>query len=164
MTSIFTESPVQSASQVISQSSELSLICCYDQFINLFIGVIFALKVLTTHYWPNPGGVNVGGFLNVSSKYAVWAELVYIQLLTPNASFVGHLAGILVGIAYVKGPLSFLIDAVESIVFGDISRARPSRTTSGGYDQSRYRAGTTDYSHFFRNFFRNRAAGPGWRF
>ncbi len=35
-----------------------------------------------------------------------------IQLLVPNASFVGHLAGILVGLAYVYGPLRWLVNAV----------------------------------------------------
>jgi len=44
------------------------------------------------------------------SKYAVWAELVLIQLISPNASFVGHLAGILVGLAYIHGPLKYLVE------------------------------------------------------
>ena len=34
-------------------------------------------------------------------QYVTWAELIYIQLLTPNASFLGHLAGILAGILHV---------------------------------------------------------------
>lgn len=34
-------------------------------------------------------------------QYGAWAELVLIQLVTPNASFVGHLAGILAGLLYV---------------------------------------------------------------
>ena len=35
-------------------------------------------------------------------QYVTWAELIYIQLLTPNASFLGHLAGILAGILHVS--------------------------------------------------------------
>ena len=37
--------------------------------------------------------------LNVvfSAQYVCWAELLYIQLLTPRASFLGHLGGILAG-------------------------------------------------------------------
>ena len=34
-------------------------------------------------------------------QYVTWAELIYIQLLTPNASFLGHLAGILAGMLHV---------------------------------------------------------------
>ena len=76
-------------------------------------GVIFALKVLTTHF----DSSFVSHFMGVpiGSKYAVWAELVLIQMVSPNASFVGHLAGILVGLAYVYGPLSYLIDIIAGI-------------------------------------------------
>lgn len=75
-----------------------------------FSGVIFALKVLTTHYERRANRQVYG--IYVPSGYAVWVELVIIHLLVPNASFVGHLAGILVGLAYIHGPLSSLIDAI----------------------------------------------------
>lgn len=51
------------------------------------------------------------GFIPVPSKYIFWAELVLIQLITPNVSFVGHLAGILVGLLYTKGPLKVFMDS-----------------------------------------------------
>ena len=35
-------------------------------------------------------------------QYVCWAELVYIQLLTPRASFLGHLGGILAGLLHVN--------------------------------------------------------------
>ena len=38
---------------------------------------------------------------------SVWYELLIIQLLVPNASFIGHLAGIFAGIAYVWGAALF---------------------------------------------------------
>ncbi|XP_005106015.1 rhomboid-related protein 4 [Aplysia californica] len=75
-----------------------------------FSGVLFALKVVTTEYSP-PGVQYAFGFIPVPSKYMFWAELVLIQLVTPNASFIGHLAGILVGLAYTRGPLKILMDA-----------------------------------------------------
>lgn len=75
-----------------------------------FSGVIFALKVLVTHYSPS-GTQYVMGFIPVPSKYIFWAELVLIQLITPNVSFVGHLAGILVGLFYTKGPLKVFMDS-----------------------------------------------------
>lgn len=34
-------------------------------------------------------------------QFAAWAELVVAQLLIPNASFFGHLCGILAGLLYV---------------------------------------------------------------
>jgi rhomboid domain-containing protein 1 len=82
-----------------------------------FSGVIFALKVLTTHDLGNREvpfsfmGIPLGS--SVSAKYTVWVELILISLVTPNASFVGHLAGILVGLAYVYGPLKFILDSVH---------------------------------------------------
>jgi rhomboid domain-containing protein 1 len=73
-----------------------------------FSGVIFALKVLTTSYWESGYRRYFG--IRVSGKYAVWVELIAIQLMVPNTSFVGHLAGILVGVAYTQGPLKFIMD------------------------------------------------------
>ena len=77
-----------------------------------FSGVIFALKVLTTYNLPSGGSVVMGMF-PVPMRWACWAELVSIQLLIPNASFTGPLAGILVGLMYVKGPLKYVMDTVS---------------------------------------------------
>lgn len=77
-----------------------------------FSGVIFALKVLTTYNLPS-GVSMVMGMFPVPMRWACWAELVLIQLLVPNASFTGHLAGILVGLMYVKGPLKYIMDTVS---------------------------------------------------
>ncbi|KAG0714015.1 Rhomboid-related protein 4 [Chionoecetes opilio] len=76
-----------------------------------FSSVIFALKVLTTYYERSPYSSVFG--VAIPSKYAVWAELVIIHILVPNASFIGHLAGILVGLAYIYGPLSDVVDAIS---------------------------------------------------
>ena len=50
--------------------------------------MIFALKVLTTHNLPN-GTIYMLNIIPVPSKYAYWAELVIISLLSPNVSFAG---------------------------------------------------------------------------
>ena len=84
------------------------------KFLTFSAGVIFALKVLTTHYTP-AGTQYIMGF-PVPSRYACWAELLLIQLLVPRASFTGHLAGILVGLAFVKGPLKPILDVVPAIL------------------------------------------------
>lgn len=40
----------------------------------------------------------------LNTRYAAWLELVLISILVPNASFLGHLCGILAGILYVEVP------------------------------------------------------------
>lgn len=89
-----------------------------------FSGVLFALKVLTTHYTPE-GRMYVFGFIPLPSRYIYWVELLLIQMITPNASFTGHLAGIIVGLLYVKGPLKLIMDAL-------VSPASASRFRGGG--------------------------------
>ncbi|XP_014850418.1 PREDICTED: rhomboid-related protein 4 [Poecilia mexicana] len=69
-----------------------------------FSGVLFALKVLNNHY--HPGRVIYLMGLPVASRYASWVELVLIHFTAPGTSFVGHLAGILVGLLYTSGPLN----------------------------------------------------------
>ncbi|BFZ00506.1 hypothetical protein BsWGS_03545 [Bradybaena similaris] len=92
-----------------------------------FSGVLFGMKVLTTHYSP-PGTQLLLGFIPMPTKYVYWAELVLIQLMVPNASFVGHLAGILVGCAYTWGPLQHLMNAVMQPAGSSVDP--PSGTTS----------------------------------
>lgn len=55
-----------------------------------FSAVIFALKVITTHYTPTYGSNSILGFIPISTKYVVWVELIVIQLITPNVSFLGR--------------------------------------------------------------------------
>ena len=63
-----------------------------------FSGVIFGLKAVLQA--TEEGHAFVGG-MRVPAKLAAWGELVLIQLATPNASFLGHLAGILAGLTVV---------------------------------------------------------------
>ncbi|CAM1154561.1 RHBDD1 (predicted) [Pycnogonum litorale] len=81
-----------------------------------FSGVIFALKVVTTHYSRSSTSF-IFGSIPIPSQYAVWSELILIHLLVPRSSFIGHLAGILVGLAYVYGPLQKIIDNLLGYVF-----------------------------------------------
>ena len=80
-----------------------------------FSGVIFAVKVVSTHLQPH-GMTYVMGVFPVPMRLACWAELLLISLLFPNVSFVGHLSGILVGLAFVSGPLRTLMDAPLSLL------------------------------------------------
>jgi len=54
-----------------------------------FSAVIFALKVIMTHYEPSYTSNYIFGFIPFSRKYLVWFELVFIQFITPNVSFLG---------------------------------------------------------------------------
>ncbi|XP_037402236.1 rhomboid-related protein 4 isoform X2 [Pygocentrus nattereri] len=72
-----------------------------------FSGVLFGLKVVNNHY--NPGEVKYIMGVPVASRYACWVELILIHIMNPGTSFVGHLAGILVGLLYTAGPLQSLM-------------------------------------------------------
>lgn len=110
-----------------------------------FSGVVFAVKVVTTYLTP-PGTDLLLGFIPVNSRYACWFELLLIQLLVPNASFTGHLAGILVGLAYIKGPLKWIMEIIASPLrmLTNISR-RPAYTYQSGTANSRTHI---DYSRY----------------
>ena len=71
-----------------------------------FSGVIFGLKAVLQV--EEEGHATVGG-MRVPAKLAAWAELVAIQLVTPNASFLGHLAGILAGLLVVAAERAGLL-------------------------------------------------------
>ena len=65
-----------------------------------FSAVLFALKYVLNYNSPSTS--NVMGVINVPTKFACWAELVLISVISPNASFVGHLAGIFAGILWTQ--------------------------------------------------------------
>lgn len=82
-----------------------------------FSGVLFALKVVTTHL--HPAGMSyVMGVIPVPMRLACWVELVLISVLFPHVSFVGHLSGILIGLAFVSGPLRALMELPFSFLTG----------------------------------------------
>eukprot|EP00931_Biecheleriopsis_adriatica_P006056 TRINITY_DN107518_c0_g1_i1.p1 TRINITY_DN107518_c0_g1~~TRINITY_DN107518_c0_g1_i1.p1 ORF type:complete len:423 (+),score=36.34 TRINITY_DN107518_c0_g1_i1:92-1270(+) len=63
-----------------------------------FSAVLFGLKVIAHHSIMGQQALHFWGLpFAVQSKYAAWVELVLISVLSPNASFVGHLCGILAG-------------------------------------------------------------------
>ena len=59
-----------------------------------FSGVIFSLK--TIYYYILNRELLIYNF-RIHSRYMVWLDLLIASILLPNASFIGHLSGILAG-------------------------------------------------------------------
>jgi len=80
-----------------------------------FSGVIFALKYLNCQLSPEQQ-TRIMNF-NVVSKYATWVELILIQIIVPNASFLGHLSGILAGVFWVHFKLDKVYTKINRLFF-----------------------------------------------
>ncbi|KAF3693309.1 Rhomboid-related protein 4 [Channa argus] len=87
---------------MVTEDQSYSMACAVG-----FSGVLFALKVLSNYYYP--GNVTYVMGFPVSNRYASWMELVLIHITSPGTSFIGHLAGILVGLLYTTGPLKTIM-------------------------------------------------------
>ena len=85
------------------------------------------------------------------TQYAAWLELVLISMISPNASFLGHLAGILAGYLYVHGPIDAVLwiprqcfRTIKLLLFG--RDGVTSRTTYGsGYARGSADARSSDH-------------------
>lgn len=71
-----------------------------------FSGIIFHLSVLESYL--HPGSRSVFGFFSVPAFVYPWVLLLALQLIMPNLSFLGHLAGILTGTLQCHGVLDIL--------------------------------------------------------
>ncbi|GLI60424.1 hypothetical protein VaNZ11_002576, partial [Volvox africanus] len=69
-----------------------------------FSGIIFSLVVWESALSPAPFR-SILGLFQVPTAWYPWALLLFCQLLVPEASFVGHLAGLMVGQLWVWGVL-----------------------------------------------------------
>lgn len=97
-----------------------------------FSGVLFGLKIILNSR--SAGWSTVAGF-RLPTKYAAWAELVAIQLISPEASFLGHLCGIVAGLLHVY-VFSKLFAVVERMWRRSARRnQRSNRGTSRTYGQ-----------------------------
>ena len=59
------------------------------------------------------------GFFSISRRLAPWAELVIIQLLVPQASFFGHLSGVISGFIFttLRNPFSMVTRMLKMIKY-----------------------------------------------
>lgn len=93
----------------------------YHEYSVGFSGVLFALKVVLGSQ--SESYTYLHG-LRVPSSHAAWLELILIQMVSPDVSFLGHLGGILAGILFLglKGrnsgsdPLTILIRSLGRIL------------------------------------------------
>jgi rhomboid domain-containing protein 1 len=74
-----------------------------------FSGVLFAMKTILSFRADAPSVTNVYG-MQIPTRLASWAELFLTQLFVPGTSLVGHLGGIVAGLAWVAG--------MDRVVFG----------------------------------------------
>ncbi|XP_052432265.1 rhomboid-related protein 4 isoform X1 [Carassius gibelio] len=118
----------------MTEDSSYSLQCAVG-----FSGVLFGLKVVNNHY--HPGGTTYIMGLPVASRYACWVELVLIHIMNPGTSFVGHLAGILVGLLYTTGPLKSLMKTCAGFV-----------SSNGQYGWPRTYYNSSGYSGYGRGY------------
>mmetsp|Transcript_32700 Transcript_32700/g.45615 ORF Transcript_32700/g.45615 Transcript_32700/m.45615 type:complete len:101 (+) Transcript_32700:326-628(+) len=88
----------------------------------------------------NYGSPRLSNFygMMVPLKYMCWLELVLISIITPNASFLGHLCGILAGWFYLKKDVLFssLGNRLATLAGGQRSRIqrgvlRPAQPRAG---------------------------------
>ncbi|XP_068569358.1 rhomboid-related protein 4 [Cebidichthys violaceus] len=124
----------------LTQDHSYSMACAVG-----FSGVLFALKVLSNHY--HPGGVTYVMGFPVSNRYVSWVELVLIHITSPGTSFVGHLAGILVGLLYTAGPLKAIMKKCAGSVTsnGYNSQSNAYYSSSGFSDYSGTGGGYSGY-------------------
>ncbi|XP_061073389.1 rhomboid-related protein 4-like isoform X2 [Conger conger] len=117
----------------------------YNMQCAVSFSVLFGLNVVNSHQFR--GGVtNVMGF-SVANSYVDWLELILFVMLP--GTFVGHLAGFLVGILYTEGPLMSVMKVCAGVltVIGDSAGRRHYYSSSGfsGY------AGTRSNSPYAQN-------------
>lgn len=98
-------------------------------------GVVFALIVCETNY-NDTRSRSVFGLFEVASAWYPVALLIFIQLMIPGVSFVGHAGGIAAGWLYVRGYLNFVLlrethaEYLETSTFCAPLRSLPSFVTS----------------------------------
>ena len=102
-------------------------ICCVG-----FSSILFCLKFILNQRYSETS-TSIGGLL-IPTQYAAWLELLMIQIITPHASFMGHLSGIISGWFYLKYVSPFLYRYVinSSSSSSSSSRGQP-RFYGSGY-------------------------------
>lgn len=126
-----------------------------------FSGVLFVLIVIDVDL---SGGDqrSIFGLFAVPAWLYPWVMLVFMSMLMPNVSFIGHFSGIVVGYMYKWHLLSWLAPSART--FSRIeSRICSCCTTTGGYVRadSVHDAQNFQPFAFFQHFYRDTPDGGG---
>jgi rhomboid domain-containing protein 1 len=89
-----------------------------------FSGVLFALNTALPYVIQHPDQSVVYG-IQVPTRYVTVMELLLISVLVPNASFLGHLCGIIVGYAFGTRYFDFIFRMPQILLEGPGARAPP---------------------------------------
>ena len=73
---------------------------------------------------------SVFGLFSVPTRYYPWVLLVLFQLMIPNASMIGHLAGLLVGLGMANGPFMNTAVHLSHATATRVEAKLPSRITN----------------------------------
>ncbi|KAJ3040863.1 hypothetical protein HDV00_010323 [Rhizophlyctis rosea] len=93
-------------------------------------GLIFAFITIDVHERPSPR--TIFGMMTIPSQITPWVLLIVAQLIFQNASFLGHLSGILAGLIFLSGYInrlrlsSSLASRVEHSAAGNVLAQRRS--------------------------------------
>lgn len=79
-----------------------------------FSGVLFSLAALECFLSP-VASRSIFGLITVPTKLYPWALLVVLQVMMPNISLVGHLAGLVVGLLYCAGKLHWTVPSFKAV-------------------------------------------------
>ena len=79
-----------------------------------FSGVLFAMAVDEASLSPFPTR-SVFGLFSVPTRVYPWVLMLILQLVMPNASLLGHLAGIIVGFVHTWGLLGWAIPSLPTL-------------------------------------------------
>jgi hypothetical protein len=79
-----------------------------------FSGVLFAMAVDESSLSPYPTR-SIFGLFSVPTRLYPWVLMFILQIMLPNISFLGHLAGVLIGFAHTWGAFRFAIPSMSSM-------------------------------------------------
>jgi membrane associated rhomboid family serine protease len=77
-------------------------------------GVIFAMAVDESTLSPHPTR-SIFGLFQVPTRLYPWVLMIFLSLVMPNISFIGHLSGVLVGFVHSMGGFNWCIPRFESL-------------------------------------------------
>lgn len=112
-----------------------------------FSGVLFTYALIEAYHTTETSR-SIFGMFNVPSRMYPFILLIILQLVIPNISFLGHGAGILVGLLVVHGVMNFLLPSTDFLNYLETTPVFGPLTKASGYIRANNRnlvhAGSSD--------------------